>query len=114
MFKASSKICDVGLKMLDSVGACIFTQKRFKASNAFDYERVKGTENAKWLHLTGKQSIGKFIPVTRKTLLKRILEDSDVIERNSIEDFQRLATGVDSAVTIHYKKKLEALKVYIT
>eukprot|EP00794_Sanderia_malayensis_P017526 gene17526-19276_t len=76
----------------------------------FDYERIKGTEDAKWLHLTGVQSMEKFIPVTRKTLLKKMLEDPEIITRFEIESFQKLATGLDSMFARLYKEKLDDLK----
>ncbi len=77
----------------------------------FDYERVKGTEDGKWFHLTGKQSTERFIPVTRKVLLKKIFEDTEMIAHEDLERFQNLATGIDSMMTTHYKNQLDNLKV---
>ena len=77
----------------------------------FDYERIKGTENAKWLQLTGKESMERFIPVTRKTLLRKILEDDKVVTGDEMEEFQKFATKMDSALYIQYKKQLDSLKV---
>lgn len=88
--------------------ACI---GRHTSSFHFDYERIKGTENAKWLQLTGKQAIEKFVPVTRKSLLRRILEDVKIFQANELENFQQIATGIDSMLYVRYKKELDALKV---
>lgn len=82
-------------------------------SFGFDYERIKGTENAKWLQLTGKESMERFIPVTRKTLLRKILEDAKVVTGDEMEEFQKFATKMDSALYIQYKKQLDSLKVLI-
>ena len=87
--------------------------RNYQTAFQFDYERAKGTENAKWLQLTGKQSMEKFIPLTRKTLLKTILEDKEMISLDQLDGFQKLATGIDSLLYMNYKKKLDAIKVYI-
>ncbi|XP_065052410.1 transmembrane protein 143-like isoform X1 [Rhopilema esculentum] len=84
--------------------------RNYQTAFQFDYERAKGTENAKWLKLTGKQSMEKFIPLTRKTLLKTILEDKEMISVGRLDGFQKLATGIDSLLYMNYKKKLDAIK----
>ena len=77
----------------------------------FDYERPDGLHNTNWLQLTGKYCSTKFIPVTRKVLLKKILEDESIIDNEEFDAFQKLSTGLDSALTAHYKHILKEMKV---
>ena len=101
--------CTVTFKVRGSVGR--ICTKRNISSFHFDYERIKGNENARWLQLTGQQAIGKFLPVTRKALLQSILEDVHIIRGNDLNDFQHLATAIDSTLYAKYKKELDDLKV---
>ena len=78
----------------------------------FDYERIELSDtHGPWFKLTGRQSMERFIPVTRKALIQEILEDESIIEKHEIEKFQELATGVDSALTVRYRQRLNDLKV---
>lgn len=88
-----------------------FNRLNNTSSFYFDYERIRGTENARWLELTGKQAIEKFLPVSRKPLLRTILGDVNVIRADELNDFQKVATRIDSALYVRYKKELDALKV---
>lgn len=86
---------------------------RYVSSFHFDYERIKGTENSKWLRLTGKQAIERFIPITQKALFKMILEDKDLVKASCHKNIQQIATEIDLRLYVQYKGELNALKVIL-